>query len=69
MQKVAKMAEYYISFNTMDMKPNIKAVKVTIHHELITDMDKRLPINLCDDPLYRELHSYCMHNPPRKVLE
>ncbi len=60
------MAKYYISFDTKDTAPNLKAVNVTISHEIIRDMNKQLPINLCDDPLYPVLVKYVLANPVRK---
>lgn len=61
------MASYYIAFDTKDMAPNLKATKVTLNYEMISDMNKQLPINLAEDPLYPALHAYCMANPPRKI--
>lgn len=55
---------YYISFDTKDMAPKIKATWVEIGTELIHDMDRGLPINLRDHPKYRELYEYCRTNPP-----
>lgn len=57
---------YYITFDTKDMAPNIKATWVEIGTELIRDMDRGLPINLSDHPKYAELYAYCMANPPRR---
>jgi len=62
------MSKYYISFDTNDMHPNIKAVTVSLGHELISDMDKKLPINLVDDPLYPDLVQYVWANNPGKYL-
>lgn len=62
------MAKYYIDFDTLEMKPHIKAVAVTLGHELITDMKAELPINLVDDPLYPKLVQYVWANDPGKYL-
>lgn len=59
------MAKYYISFDTKEMAPDIKAVTITLGHERISDMNARLPINLRDDPLYPELVQYIAANPPK----
>lgn len=59
------MAKYYIEFNTLEMRPNIRATTVQLGHELITDMKAELPINLVDDPLYPYLVSYVMANNPQ----
>ena len=63
------MAKYYIAFDTLEMQPNIRAVTVTLGHELITDMKAQLPINLCDDPLYPQLVQYVWANQPTKYLQ
>lgn len=60
------MAKYYISFDTKEMAPNIKAVTVSLGHELVTDMGKPLPINLVEDPLYPELVDYVFANFPER---
>lgn len=56
------MADYYIAFNTKEMAPNIRATKVTLKHELITDMNKEMSVALRDDPLYPELERYVLAN-------
>lgn len=63
------MADFYIAFDTKDMAPNIKAVKVSLNHELIRDMNKGLPINLCEHPLYHHLEAYVKANPSRRKNE
>lgn len=60
------MAKYYIEFNTTEMAPNIRATTVELKHELITDMQKELPINLCQDPLYHHLVAYVNANPLKR---
>ncbi len=57
---------FYVSFDTKDMAPKIKAVWVEMGTELISDMGKGLPINLADHPEYRRLWEYCRANPPRR---
>jgi hypothetical protein len=57
------MAEYFIAFDTKEMKPNIIGWRVTLSKEVIRDMDKPLPINLCEDPLYPMLVRYVESNP------
>lgn len=53
---------YYVSFDTKDMPGKIVAVKVTIEKEIISDMEKELPINMSEDPLYHHLKTYCENN-------
>lgn len=62
------MAAYYIAFDTKDMAPHIKATRVQIDFEVIRDMNKQLPVNLSEDPLYPQLEAYVKANPskPRK---
>lgn len=60
------MAKYYISFDTKDAAPNLKAVTVELKHELIRDMNKGLAINLIDDPLYPALVAYVDANRGKK---
>jgi hypothetical protein len=57
---------YYVDFDTKDMAPRIKATYVEIGVDVIRDMDKQLPINLCDHPLYAQLARYVQNNPPRQ---
>jgi hypothetical protein len=58
------MSEYYIDFNTKIDPGKIQAVKVTL--ELVTigpdRMNEPLAINLCEDPLYKELKQYVEAN-------
>ena len=60
------MAHYYIAFDTKDMAPHIKATRVSLDTELIRDMNKQLPINLSDHPLYPQLVKYVQNNPVPK---
>lgn len=55
---------FYISFNTKEMPGKLLAVKVTLDKEIISDMSKQLPLNLCNHPLYKDLYEYCKANPP-----
>lgn len=57
---------HYIAFDTKNLAPNIQATYVEIGNELIRDMNQELPIDLCDHPLYAQLHAYCQKNPPRR---
>lgn len=57
--------KYYISFDTKDRPGVIMAVSVVLDREMISDMNKQLPINLCDHPLYPELVQYVKANPVR----
>jgi hypothetical protein len=58
------MRDYYIAFDTREVPGQIVAVKVSVGTEYITDMDKKLPINLSDDPLYLDLCKYIRNNAP-----
>jgi len=60
------MTKYYIAFDTQDMAPSIKAVTVELKHEIVSDMDMQVRIDLVDDPLYTELVKYIKNNPARK---
>lgn len=62
------MTKYYISFDTKDLAPNIKAVTIQIGHEVVTDMHAPMAINLRDNPLYTELVQYVMNNHPERYL-
>lgn len=57
------MAHFYIAFDTKDMHPHIKATRVQLDEEIIRDMNKQLPVNLSDHPLYPQLVSYVNNNP------
>jgi chromatin segregation and condensation protein Rec8/ScpA/Scc1 (kleisin family) len=56
------MSVYYIEFdtNTFGM---MKATRVELKSEVITDKDKVMSINLRDDPLYPKLVEYVKNNP------
>jgi hypothetical protein len=56
--------DYYISFDTKEVPGMIKAVKVSLDTEIVSDMGKKFPINLVDDPLYLALCRYIRNNPP-----
>lgn len=57
---------YYVAFDTKDMAPKIKAVWIEMGIELLQDLGKGLPINLCNHPEYDKLYNYCRANPPRR---
>lgn len=57
--------KYYISFNTKEMRPNIVAVSVDISRELIRDDHKKMRVDLCDSPLYKDLERYVLANPSK----
>jgi len=54
---------YYIEFDTLDMKDRIVAVRVEVTKEVVRDMNKKMNINLADDPLYAALQRYVLANP------
>lgn len=58
--------EYFISFNTLDMPGRVLAVRVTLSHEVIKDMDAKFRIDLSDHPLYHKLEDYVLSNPSRE---
>jgi hypothetical protein len=58
--------EYYIDFDSKSKPGKLVAVKVTVQKVTIDDMNKSLPINLCEDPLYAELERYILSNPSKK---
>lgn len=60
---------YYIAFDTQELPGALLAVRVTIDQEVIRDMERELPINLCEHPLYDKLATYVIHNRPRKLVE
>lgn len=62
------MTKYYISFDTKELAPNIRAVTVELKHEVVSDMHAPMPINLRDHPLYPELVQYVWANHPEKYL-
>ena len=60
-----KAREYFVSFNT-EGDNLYQGVKVTINTEMIADMNRKVRIDLCDDPLYKALWMYVKNNPPKK---
>jgi len=54
---------YYIAFNTLEMPGKLVAVSVQLSTEIIADLTRLLPINLCEHPLYPELARYVKDNP------
>lgn len=57
--------KYYISFNTKELPGAIKAVSVALNNEIIVDKSYKMPVNLCEDPLYPLLVKYVKANPYR----
>lgn len=53
---------FCIQFSTKDSAGYIKAVKVTIEHEIV-DLDETVRIDLADHPLYGALQQYVKANP------
>jgi hypothetical protein len=53
---------FHISFETKGHAGYIKAVKVTIEHDVMDTMDE-VRVDLADHPLYRALQSYVKGNP------
>lgn len=60
---------FYISFNTLDMPGKIKAIRVRLDTEIVSDMNKSFPINLSDHPLYPDLERYVLNNPSRRKAD
>ena len=58
--------EYFISFDTNEMPGRILAVRVTLGHEVVKDMDAEMRIDLRNHPLYAQLESYVHSNPSRE---
>lgn len=56
---------YCISFDTKDMAPLIKAVKVDLSWHFMRKEDT-VRVDLVDHPLYKHLYNYCKANPPNK---
>ncbi|WP_296206503.1 hypothetical protein [uncultured Hyphomicrobium sp.] len=61
---MGKDIPYCVSFDTKDMAPRIKAVKVELGLHIMRDMDEKVRVDLADHPLYPALHAYCAANPP-----
>ncbi len=57
--------EYFINFDTSKAPEAIEATRVTLDFVTITDMKRKLSINLCDHPLYKDLVAYVKANPAR----
>jgi hypothetical protein len=58
---------YYIAFDTKDFPgcipgKNIRGVKVTLEYEIISDMKRKLSVNLCEHPLYPYLEASIASN-------
>jgi hypothetical protein len=54
--------EYFIDFNTKQQPGKIQAVRVRLDLQTIEYMNKRMRIDLCDHPLYKELKQYVEAN-------
>lgn len=57
---------FYIEFDTKEYEPFLKAVRVQLDAEMIRDLNKQLPVNLSDHPLYPALVRYVLNNPIKK---
>lgn len=57
---------YCVSFDTKDMAPRIKAVRVDLSIHVMRDMNEKVRVDLADHPLYPQLYAYCVANPPEK---
>ena len=55
------VATYNIAFNTMP-GGYLRTVKVTIEEDVMDAADK-VRVDLCDNPLYKELQTYVKNNP------
>lgn len=58
---------YYINFDTNEMPGRIKATTVRLDTDVVRDMNKGLPVDLVDDPLYPQLERYVLDNPSGKI--
>ena len=61
--------KFYIEFDTKEFEPFLKGISVTLQSELIRDLNKQMPINLSEHPLYPALVRYVQHNPVPKKQE
>lgn len=57
---------YYIEFDTNAIPGKLRAVKVALDSEIISDMDKGLRVDLALHPLYPALEKYVLANPSPK---
>lgn len=58
--------EFYIEFFTEKLgaaKGTIDAIRVRIDMVNISDMNKKMAVNLCEHPLYPNLKKYVQANP------
>lgn len=57
--------QYTIAATTkgVEKSGHIRITVVTLGHD-VADMQDTMRIDLCDHPLYRELHAYVLANPP-----
>ncbi len=53
---------FHISFETKGHAGYIRAVKVTIEHDVMDTMDE-VRVDLADHPLYKQLQTYVKGNP------
>lgn len=60
--------EYFISLD-VEGSNLINGVKVSISTEMITDMERKMRIDLCDDPLYAKLCEYVKNNPAKELID
>lgn len=60
------MAEYHVEFDTQEMAGRLLAVRVRLDREIIRDMNRKVNIALCNDPLYPALERYVRANPSGK---
>lgn len=57
---MSKKLPYCVSFDTKDMAPRIKAVRVDLSIHIMRDMNEQVRV---DHP---QLYAYCVANPPEK---
>ena len=58
--------EYFIEFDTKIHPGKLEATRVTLGVETISDLDRRLPVDLCNHPLYSRLETYVKANPSKR---
>ncbi len=60
------LGTYHIEFDTLDMPGKLVATKIVISKEIISDLDRRLAVDLSSHPLYRKLEAYVLANPSKR---
>ena len=57
---------YHIEFETLDMPGKLVATKIVISKDIISDLDRRVAVDLSSHPLYRKLEAYVLANPSKR---